>query len=100
MAFAVASAGAAAARWTAVDLRAGVDVGYTFLRRLDVYGLVRVFGGPIFYRDGASEVTGSDRRHFQLGAAAALRVLTGFAVFGQVVPLGEVGGSLGVGVRW
>ncbi len=99
-ALAAATAGTAAARWTAFDLRVGLDAGYTLARRLDLYALARAFGGPIFYRQGNAEATGTDRRHFQLGAAAALRIGDAFAVFGQVVPLGEVGGSVGVGVRW
>ena len=78
-----------AARYSAFDLRLGAALGATFFDSLSPYALVRVFGGPVFWRYAGEAVTGTDVRHFQLGAGVAWLIVERVNVFVEGVPLGE-----------
>jgi hypothetical protein len=76
-------------QYTALDLRLGAAFGATFFDTLSPYALARVFGGPVFWRYAGEAVTGTDVRHFQLGAGVAWLIAARVQVFVEGVPLGE-----------
>jgi hypothetical protein len=95
----VGDAGAHTA-YDALDLRAGVAAGFTWLRTLSAYGVARGFGGPVYwtYR-GASEL-GTDTHHYQVGGGVAVLVGKRFDVFAEGVPLGEQAIAAGASVAF
>jgi hypothetical protein len=75
--------------YDALDLRAGLAAGLTWFRKLTAYGVVRAFGGPIYWTyEGTSEL-GTDTHHYQLGGGLAVLVVKRLDVFVEGVPLGE-----------
>jgi hypothetical protein len=85
----------AAARGPAValDVRAGLVVGYTFFERVTPYLVGRVFGGPVFY-GGA---TGTDVSHLQAGLGLVVGLPGGVDLSLEFVPFGEQRLSGGIG---
>jgi hypothetical protein len=82
-----------AAPYTALDFRAGLVAGYTFLERLTPYAVFRAFGGPVFYGDAL----GTDAYHVQLGAGLVVGLPFGFDLSAEVIPLGEQRVTAGLG---
>ncbi len=83
---------------TAIDARVGVTAGRTF-GPFSPYALARVFGGPVFWGWDGDDITGTDTRHFQLGAGASLAIGTRATILVDVSALGERAASLGVAVN-
>ncbi len=81
------------ANYAALDLRAGVVAGYTFLERLTPYAVFRAFGGPVFY----GREVGTDAYHVQLGAGLVVGLPFGFDLSAEVIPLGEQRVTAGLG---
>jgi hypothetical protein len=77
----------------ALDVRAGLVVGYTFLERLTPYLVGRAFGGPVFR---AGEV-GTDASHLQAGLGLVVGLPGGFDLSVEFVPFGEQRLSGGLG---
>ena len=83
---------------TAIDGRAGVTAGRTF-GPFSPYLLARVFGGPVFWHWDGDATTGTDTRHFQLGAGASLAIGARATILVDLAALGERAASLGVAVN-
>jgi hypothetical protein len=92
----VSTASTATTRVTAVDFRAGVAVGKTFLDRVTVYLSGRVFGGPVFWQDA----TGGDVHHYALGGGARVALPAQLDLFVEVSAVGEQSLNAGLGVTW
>ncbi len=93
---AVSAARSVPTPYVAVDLRLGAAVGYTIAQRFTPYAAVRVFGGPVFWNDGAF----GDAFHVQAGLGAVVGLPAGFDLALEVVPLGEQRATLSVGVSF
>jgi hypothetical protein len=89
--------GASEVPYYAGDVRIGAVAGKTFYDVLSAYALGRVFGGPIFWRMGGEDRSGTDRYHFQLGAGVVVALPMGLDAFAEIVPLGERAVSCGAG---
>jgi hypothetical protein len=86
--------------YDALDLRAGVAVGFTWLRVLSAYAVGRLFGGPVFWSyHGASEL-GTDTHHYQVGGGLALLIARRVDLFAEGVPLGEQAVAAGASVAF
>jgi hypothetical protein len=83
---------------TAIDVRGGVTAGRTF-GPISPYLLARVFGGPVLWRWDGDDITGTDTRHFQLGAGASLAIGARATILVDIAALGERAASLGVAVN-
>jgi hypothetical protein len=83
---------------TAIDARGGLTAGRTF-GPFSPYLLARVFGGPLFWRWDGDATTGTDTRHFQLGAGASLAIGARAMILVDIAALGERAASLGVAVN-
>ena len=86
--------GGAREAFTAIDLRAGLAAGKTFVDVLRPYVAARVFGGPALLGDRA---TGTDRYHLQLAAGLSVVLPRGFDAFAEVAPGPERAATFGVG---
>ncbi|MET0793714.1 MAG: hypothetical protein ABW061_19500 [Polyangiaceae bacterium] len=84
--------------YQAFDLRLGSELGVQLAEIFRPYAVVRVFGGPVYWRYLGESVTGTDTHHYQVGAGAALRVAKAVNLFAEGVPLGERALSVGVGL--
>ena len=82
--------------YNAFDLRLGAVVGWTLGRALAPYVVGRAFGGPVYWRYQGAAITGTDDRHWQVGAGLSLRIGR-TDVFAEGVPLGEQGATAGAG---
>jgi hypothetical protein len=87
---------------TAGDLRIGSTVGWLLWDRFVPYGAVRVFGGPVKWRAErkGEPVSGTDRRHFQLGTGLSVVLPASMYASAEYIPLGEQSVSAEVGVRF
>lgn len=88
--------------YKAFDLRIGAVLGTVIPLgevSLRPYGVARVFGGPIFWNEGATSLTGTDAYKHQLGAGATL-VWNRFDVFVEGIAIGERAMSAGAGVSF
>ncbi|HTL32937.1 MAG TPA: hypothetical protein VL326_07425 [Kofleriaceae bacterium] len=83
------------AHFTAGDARGGAIVGRTFGRIWNPYVLARGFGGPVWWTVDGEAVSGTDTRHFQLGAGLSVSTPIGLTVNVDVSALGEQAASLG-----
>jgi hypothetical protein len=75
--------------YEAFDLRAGVLVGTTLWGAVSPYAAGRVFGGPAFWRDEGTAITGTDVSHYQVGAGVSARIGDRVSLFAEGIPLGE-----------
>jgi len=82
-------------RWSALDLRAGLMVGKTLADRFVPFAAVRGFVGPVSWRLGGQDVTGTDVHKYSVGAGVTLRIPGVLDVFGEILPLGEQSASVG-----
>ena len=81
--------GTESARYSAFDLRLGAALGVQLFEMLSPYALVRVFGGPAFWRYAGSSRVGTDVYHYQVGAGLAWFIAERVDVSIEGVPLGE-----------
>jgi len=86
-------------RFVAGDMRIGAIAGRTFGEIWSPYVLARGFGGPVFWSVNGMDVTGTDTRHFQLGAGMSVATSIGLTVVVDISALGEQGASLGASWR-
>ena len=86
-------------RFTAADARVGAIAGRTFATIWSPYLLARAFGGPVWWTVDGSDATGSDTRHFQLGAGVSVATTFGLTIVVDVSALGEQAASLGASWR-
>ena len=100
---AVASTHAAGAaddpRFVAGDARIGAIAGRTLAKIWNPYLLARGFGGPVWWTIAGMDATGSDTRHFQLGAGLSIATAIGLTIVVDVSALGEQAASLGASWR-
>lgn len=86
--------------YDALDARAGLAAGFSWWHALSAYGVVRAFGGPVFWTyEGASQL-GTDTHHYQVGGGVALLLLRRVDIFVEGVPLGEQALSGGVSLAF
>ena len=89
----------------ALDLRAGLDGGWHIGAGFEVFGVGRVFGGPVWWwRPGQAALLGGDAWHVQVGAGAAWslpgRAALRPSVVAEVIALGEIGASAGISLAF
>jgi hypothetical protein len=82
---------------SAFDLRLSLVFGKTFWDRLSVYGVGRVFGGPV--SAAFTEARGTDIYKYQVGVGTSLRLGERVDVFGEAVFAGERYLTGGIGLR-
>jgi hypothetical protein len=82
--------------YTAADLNIGAIAGRTFRTRWSPYLLARAFGGPVWWTIGDEDVTGTDTRHFQLGAGLSVVLPWKLSAVVDVSALGEQSASFGI----
>jgi hypothetical protein len=82
-----------------IDFRVAATAAKTFRNRFTPYLGVSLFGGPIFWRYGGEDVTGTDAYHFQILAGLQVALPAGFDLGLEVAPLGERAVNLSVGFR-
>lgn len=93
-------AGAASdSRFVALDARGGAIAGRTFARIWSPYVLARGFGGPVWWTVDGMDTTGTDTRHFQLGAGLSVATSIGLTLVLDVSALGEQAASMGASWR-
>ena len=83
------------ASFTAGDVRAGVIAGRTLAKVWNPYVLARGFGGPVWWTVDGAAVSGTDTRHFQLGAGLSIATSIGLTINVDISALGEQAASLG-----
>jgi hypothetical protein len=81
------------------DVRVGAIAGRTFAKLWSPYLLARAFGGPVSWAIDGNDTTGSDTRHFQLGAGLSVVTSFGLTIVVDVSALGEQAASLGASWR-
>jgi len=86
--------------YNALDLRAGAAFGLTWLRMLSAYGVLRGFGGPVYWTYEGSSELGTDTHHYQVGGGLALLLLRRVDLFVEGVPLGEQALAAGASVAF
>jgi hypothetical protein len=114
--FAIGSFGVAASRTTTTESAPAAQpeslialdvarLGATFGRTLDIgvgviapYVLARGFGGPVLWTLDATDVTGTDVYHFQVGAGASA-TLGAVSMMLDIAALGERSASISVSYR-
>lgn len=94
------SAGQERARLSSIDARASLILGKTFLDTLSPYGVVRAFGGPVFWKIDGAAVTAGDRYHYHLGLGLSATLPWGLDVFAELAPVGEQRSTLGLGMTF
>ena len=86
-------------RFVAADARIGAIAGRTFAEMWNPYILARGFGGPVWWTIAGSDATGTDTRHYQLGAGISVVTTFGLTIVVDVAALGEQAASLGASWR-
>jgi len=86
-------------RFVAGDFRLGWIAGRTFAKIWSPYVLARGFGGPVWWTVDGEDVTGTDTRHFQLGAGSSVATSWGLTIVVDVSALGEQAASVGASWR-
>ncbi|MGB0589106.1 MAG: hypothetical protein ACPGU1_05450 [Myxococcota bacterium] len=86
--------------WTAVDVRLGATTGWRVADLWVPYVAFRVFGGPVFWRDGGEDRVGSDLHHFQVAIGSSLSFYGVDLFVDWGLPIGEAGLSAGLGYRF
>jgi hypothetical protein len=87
--------GAGDVSFTAGDARVGAIAGRTLGGIWNPYVLARGFGGPVWWTVNGAAVSGTDTRHFQLGAGLSVATSIGLTINVDVSALGEQAASLG-----
>jgi hypothetical protein len=82
--------------WTATDMRLGIMVGKTFAESFVPFAAARAFAGPVSWRLGGQDVSGSDKYHYAVGIGSSYRIPGKLDVFMEVIALGEQSASVGV----
>jgi hypothetical protein len=85
--------------FVAGDARIGAIAGRTFATIWNPYVLARGFGGPVWWSVAGMDTTGSDTRHFQLGAGLSVATSFGLTIVVDISALGEQAASLGASWR-
>lgn len=85
--------------FVAGDARIGVIAGRTLAKIWNPYVLARGFGGPVWWTVAGMDATGTDTRHFQLGAGMSVATSFGLTISVDVSALGEQAASLGASWR-
>lgn len=80
------------------DLRFGFAIGWSLFDTLNPYAVARAFGGPVIWELDGSNVTGSDKYHYQVGAGLLVSLPANLDVFVEGIPLGERAVTVGVGI--
>ena len=75
--------------YDALDFRASVTGGLTWLDVLSGYLVVRGFGGPVYWTYQSASELGTDTHHYQVGGGLALLLAKRVDLFVEGVPLGE-----------
>jgi hypothetical protein len=88
------------AAFTSIDFRASGVVGKTFFNWLSPYAGLAVFGGPVFWTDGAKASMGTDTHHYQVLLGAVASLPQRFDLFVEGSPVGERSLSAGLGRRF
>jgi hypothetical protein len=86
-------------RFVAGDARIGAIAGRTLARIWNPYVLARGFGGPVWWTVAGMDATGTDTRHFQLGAGLSVATSIGLTIVVDISALGEQAASLGASWR-
>jgi hypothetical protein len=86
-------------KFVAGDFRVGATAGRTLARIWNPYVLARAFGGPVWWTVDGQDTTGTDTRHFQLGAGLSVATSFGLTIVVDVSALGEQAASLGASWR-
>ncbi|HEX4336895.1 MAG TPA: hypothetical protein VH062_13340 [Polyangiaceae bacterium] len=86
--------------YDALDIRLGAVAGWTIWNVFSPYGLVRAFGGPVYWTYQGRSVTGTDTHHYQVGLGGSVLIARRIDVFVEGVPLGEQAISAGAGVSF
>ena len=85
---------------TAIDLRLGILAGTTVWEKVTLYGLARVFGGPVFWTGSEESLVGGDKHHYQLGCGSRLQVGDQFSFLIEASLFGERSFSSGILVNF
>jgi hypothetical protein len=90
------------ADYQAFDARLEALTGKSFLdQRLTAYAAGRVFGGPVLWRLGGEDATGTDTHKYAVGGGLIVRLpWGGVDVFAEAMPLGERSYSAGAGIMF
>ena len=86
-------------RFIGGDARLGAIAGRTFANVWNPYLLARGFGGPILWSVDGMDASGTDTRHFQLGAGLSVVTSFGLTLVVDISALGEQSASLGASWR-
>ncbi len=86
-------------RFVAGDARIGAIAGRTLAKIWSPYVLARGFGGPVWWTVDDADATGTDTRHFQLGAGLSVATSMGLTIVVDVSVVGEQAASLGASWR-
>jgi hypothetical protein len=86
--------------WTAVDVRLGATTGWRVYGLWVPYFALRVFGGPVFWRDGEEDRVGTDRDHYQLAIGSTFTFYGVDLFVDWALPIGEAGLSAGLGYHF
>ena len=81
----------------AIDARLSALAGKTFFDVMTPYIALRLFGGPIAWKDHGEDRVGGDKYHFLIGAGLLVALPGRFDAFAEVVPVGERAATLGLG---
>ena len=89
-----------ASSWTAIDVRLGATTGWRIADVWVPYVALRVFGGPVLWREGGVERVGSDSHHFQVAVGSTLSVFGVDLFVDWGLPIGESGLAAGVALQF
>lgn len=86
----------------AADVRFGGVAGWTFFATVTPYVAARLFGGPVSWKTtpGGAAQMGTDRYHVQLAGGLSANLPAGFYLSAEWAPLGELGLSSELGLRF
>ncbi len=89
------SAAASEVSFSASDARIGATVGMQLPAKISPYLLARGFGGPVNWQRGSTDIVGTDRYHYQLGAGVSAQIGDSLSLFADLAAVGEQALSLG-----
>lgn len=101
VAFSLAGATAGDASLLATDFRVGMVLGRRLWDVWTPYFSVRLFGGPVFWEDGAGEeISGSDRYHLSLTFGSSFALPGGVSLYVAASPVAEQAVSAGLSISF